>query len=453
MSNWSITRKLIGGFGSALLLVAVISGVAMWSTASIRAGGERAVVEADVVRQVTEIQTINWSIFGAEKNMILGSMAGDSKLLEVWTDRLQGFVDDGEKRAITLASLVRSDEEKRTAQALVTGMKAWGDRCAACHEIAAELKTRPDKVLQLSAAGEALMQSNGALIATMKDGVTRSLQQQQADAARTFNLTRLSILATILASGAVAFGLVWLVRGLSRTMSGATAQLSGGAQQLVAASGEVSASSQSLAQGATEQAASLEETSASMQDVASITRANSEHSRSAADLMGGVCERVDASSDAFAAMVASMEAIQESSQKVSNIIRTIDEIAFQTNILALNAAVEAARAGEAGLGFAVVADEVRNLAQRSAQAAKDTTALIDESITRARAGTAHVEHVTSAMSGISDSVTAVKSLVDDVYSGCVQQTTDIDHIARALQQIEQVTQTTAAGAEEAAAAS
>ena len=131
-------------------------------------------------------------------------------------------------------------------------------------------------------------------------------------------------------------------------------------------------SAQSIAQGASEQAASLEETSASLEEMASMTRRNADHAAQAASLVTGVARQVDDSNAAFSGMVASMSAIRESSDKVSRIIKTIDEIAFQTNILALNAAVEAARAGEAGMGFAVVADEVRTLAQRSARAAKDT---------------------------------------------------------------------------------
>jgi methyl-accepting chemotaxis protein len=152
-------------------------------------------------------------------------------------------------------------------------------------------------------------------------------------------------------------------------------------------------------------------------------------------------------------MVESMTAIQASSEQMAKIIRTIDEIAFQTNILALNAAVEAARAGDAGKGFAVVADEVRNLAQRSARAAKDTSSLIEESVTRAHRGSGKVEQVASSIAGMTESVLKVKTLVVDVSAASQQQAQGVDQISQAMAGMEKVTQTTAVTAEESAAAS
>jgi methyl-accepting chemotaxis protein len=215
----------------------------------------------------------------------------------------------------------------------------------------------------------------------------------------------------------------------------------------------VSTSAQSLSQGATTQAASLEETSASMEEMASMTRQNAENSQKAAALMTDVDAQVRASNETLAEMVTSMGAIQESSQQVGRIIKTIDEIAFQTNILALNAAVEAARAGEAGMGFAVVADEVRSLAQRSAQAARDTATLIEASIVKTQDGSARVEQVAHAINTITKSVGQVKGLVEEVSLASRQQSQGIDQVAQAVAQMEKVTQTTAATSEESAAAS
>jgi methyl-accepting chemotaxis protein/methyl-accepting chemotaxis protein-1 (serine sensor receptor) len=240
---------------------------------------------------------------------------------------------------------------------------------------------------------------------------------------------------------------------VNRKLSQETERLSETADGVLRASSEVARAAQSLSQGATEQAASLEETSASMEEMASMTRQNAENSQTAATLMAEVDGRVKLSNQALGDMVTSMTSIQESSQQVAKIIKTIDEIAFQTNILALNAAVEAARAGEAGMGFAVVADAVRNLAQRSAQAARDTATLIETSITRTNAGSRTVEQVAGTITAITSSVSQVKGLVEEVSQASRQQSQGIDQVSQAISQMEKVTQTTAATAEESAAAS
>jgi hypothetical protein len=246
------------------------------------------------------------------------------------------------------------------------------------------------------------------------------------------------------------FLLRWKLESPLQTTASEIRQSAGEVLQL---SRMVATSSQSLSQGATEQAASLEETSASMEEMASMTRKNAENATQATQLVMDVALQVGASNVALGEMVSSMTEIQESSNKVAKIIKTIDEIAFQTNILALNAAVEAARAGEAGMGFAVVADEVRNLAQRSAQAARDTAGLIEESISRSREGTGKVGQVASAIQAITASVEQVKRIVEEVRESSQQQTQGIDQVSQAIAQMERVTQTTAATAEESAAAS
>jgi methyl-accepting chemotaxis protein len=265
---------------------------------------------------------------------------------------------------------------------------------------------------------------------------------------------KVGIIVGLLAAVLVSAGLAFVIVSSTNTaLRMSLTELSNGAHEVVQAAGQVSISAQSLSLGAAQQAASLEETSASMEEMASMTRQNAANATLAATLVTNVTQQVTDSNAALGHMVASMSAIKASSSKVAKIIKTIDEIAFQTNILALNAAVEAARAGEAGKGFAVVADEVRNLAQRSAQAAKDTAALIEESIARSHEGTGNVTEVATAIGAITGSVAGVKGIVDEVREASQQQTQGIDQVAQALARMEKVTQTTAATAEQSAAAS
>jgi methyl-accepting chemotaxis protein/methyl-accepting chemotaxis protein-1 (serine sensor receptor) len=244
---------------------------------------------------------------------------------------------------------------------------------------------------------------------------------------------------------------IYVVRGINKTLIDSIQELLGGFDQVRSAASQVSASSQSLAQGASEQAASLQETSASSEEIKSMARKNADNSHSTALVLTQSQEKVTLANKHLAEMLVSMNEMSVSSGKISKIIKVIDEIAFQTNILALNAAVEAARAGEAGMGFAVVADEVRNLAQRSAQAAKDTTLLIQDSIAKSAEGESKVELVAKAIQTVTGDTAQVKTLVDEVSLGSEEQARGIEQIGRAILQMEQVTQSTAANAEQGAA--
>jgi methyl-accepting chemotaxis protein len=247
-------------------------------------------------------------------------------------------------------------------------------------------------------------------------------------------------------------GVYWLMARIKRQMGAMIHSISQGSAQMKEAIAQVSAANQALAQGASQQAASLEETSASGEQIAAITRKNADSARLAAEEMDLVDRKVHDANGAVAEMSGAMKQINSASGQIAGIIKVIDEIAFQTNILALNAAVEAARAGAAGAGFAVVAGEVRSLAQRSAKAAHDTGPLIEESVARSSEGSAKLAHMENVIRAITVSTAKVKVAVDEVNQASQEQQRGMEQIARALVQMDQVTQTSAASAEETASA-
>jgi len=291
-------------------------------------------------------------------------------------------------------------------------------------------------------------------------------------------MINLSIIVMLSACVAIAFV---IVRSLNRVLTSVADTLGEGAHHIVGASSQLASASQTLAQNANEQAASLQQTSSALEQIGSMTKRNSESAQKAQTLSGETRHAAETCSQRTEEMQVAMKAIQKastemamaihgittSSNSVSKIISTIDEIAFQTNILALNAAVEAARAGEAGMGFAVVAEEVRSLAKRSADAAKETAAMIEAAVKQSELGvdvnsrvTASIAEVVQKANGVRDSLAAivekarkVDSVVVQITEASQEQSTGLEQINQAINMMNQVTQANAAGSEETASAS
>lgn len=229
-------------------------------------------------------------------------------------------------------------------------------------------------------------------------------------------------------------------------------QVAVGAEQVGSASGQISSGSQSLAQGSSEQASSLEEISSSLQEMTSMTKQNTANAREAKGLSDAAKKGADKGVANMKNLSAAVDKIKKSSDDTAKIVKTIDEIAFQTNLLALNAAVEAARAGDAGKGFAVVAEEVRNLAMRSAEAAKNTANMIEESVKNAEEGVALNGEVMKNFDEITTQAGKVSEVMAEIAAASEQQSQGIDQVNTAVQQMNQLTQASAANSEESASA-
>jgi methyl-accepting chemotaxis protein len=452
MKNWTIGKRLVVGFTAVL---AITLGLGIFASVKLRSIKRLSdAITSDALPGVVHLGVVASNVRENYGQTLLHVNSSDP----VEAARIEALMK-GTSESITQAfagfeKSIARPETRKLFEAIAPRRAAY-TRSRAEHVLVLSREGRDAEALEamrteMRPAYEQYLQAVGAALEDNR----RYADRLSAEIARETSSATIAIVAgvvmAVLLGAAAAFA---LVRSTNRMLRQSVTALTDGARQVASASGQVAGASQSLSQGASEQAASLEQTSASMEEMASMTRKNAGNSQQAATMMAETERMVAGANGALTEMVASMAAIEESSDKVAKIIKTIDEIAFQTNILALNAAVEAARAGEAGMGFAVVADEVRALAQRSAQAARDTAALIEESIGRSAEGQEKVHLVTGAIQSITASTERVKGLVDQVSDASRQQAHGFDQVATALAQMEKVTQSTAATAEESAAAS
>jgi len=269
-------------------------------------------------------------------------------------------------------------------------------------------------------------------------------------------LNAMFFIIIVVAASIAALGIllsVFMARSIARPITNIIDGLNKSSDQVASAAGQVSIASQSLAEGSSEQSSSIEETSSSLEQMSAMTKQNAEHASRADELMKEAKKVVTEANESMIQLTESMSDISHASDEMSKIIKTIEEIAFQTNLLALNAAVEAARAGSAGSGFAVVAGEVRNLAIRAADAAKNTSEMLEETVSKISNGSTLVTETNEAFVKVSESAGRVGDLVSEIAVGSNEQAMGIDQVNQAVAQIGQVVQENAANAEESASAS
>ncbi len=448
----NLTKKLLGSFASMLLLVLVLGAAALLVTRDL--SGDLAHTANVTARQQYLAGMVNSDtaeLSNMERAAVLGAMLADTSHQQGFQQR---FNEHSETLRKSLAELAKLAESAET----VTLLRSLDQQAGLVLQSHEELRQaianqQMDAALVIFAQKvqprlEEIDRQSSSLVEQQNRDLAQVSSVSAAKSARANWLTVLLLLVALAVGG----GVFWIVRHAGGSLKDLAARMSESAERVSGAAGQVSGSSQSLADGASQQAASLEETSASTEEIVSITRRNADHALQVAGLMQQSAEGAGAVNHSLDRMVEQMKEIGNSSNKIARIIKVIDEIAFQTNILALNAAVEAARAGEAGLGFAVVADEVRNLAQRCAQAARDTAGLIEDSIATSRDGNARLDQMAVNVRAMTENATRVKSLVDEVNLGSQEQTRGMEQIAHAIVQMENVTQRTAASAEEGASA-
>jgi methyl-accepting chemotaxis protein len=491
LQDLKISTRLTLGFGVMSLLIALLGAVALIKVGNV--GDEFTDVAENFVPKIEQLNTVKGevnNIARASRNLLLMSdpadlkaqyeeIAASNKAITDTFDKLQASITSEAGKA-KLAELLAA----RAAYVAPRDRMIVQVRSGKADEARATLlkDVRPVQLAYMEQLDE-LIKFQGALM----DDAAKEVQAAVSS-------TRTTVIALVGAAIALAFALaVWIIRSTTRPLNQAVeiaravaqgdlamefradgrnetglllaalhdmktrlaaivGNVRGGAEGVAAASAQIAQGNSDLSSRTEEQASALEETAASMEQLSSTVRQNADNAKQANQLAAGASTVAVKGGEVVNQVVDTMKSINESSRKIADIIGVIDGIAFQTNILALNAAVEAARAGEQGRGFAVVAGEVRNLAQRSAEAAKEIKSLISTSVERVEQGTQLVDQAGTTMTEVVTSIRRVTDIMGEISAASTEQSAGVAQVGEAVGQMDQATQQNAALVEESAAA-
>jgi methyl-accepting chemotaxis protein len=452
LRRMTIGKKLIGGTLTMLAVSAVSGYITSRIVAEVRdLAGHGLTNASKVMDSVGKLNTRMALVRFAQRGVLLYTLAGDSEEAAAQEKRLDATFREIHANIAELRPLLNAEGSSHSLDEFELTVNQYE---ALSRELVADANQGhvPEGIAILKGKskplGAAMEASSGDIARREREWVGAAMVKvgQRAQAASWVQwICVLAQMAAVVVLIVVSWRIVVALRQSTSELKQVAREVTGEAQ-------EAADRSRSLSTGAADQAASLEETSASTEELLAMTGQINDNSEKAAECMGLVTSDVKHAESALDRAAAAMEQLTTSQHKVAGIIQTIDGIAFQTNLLALNAAVEAARSGAAGAGFAVVADEVRTLAQRCAQAARDTAALIEESGARSREAEHTLTEVATSVRAITTSAVKGRELVDSVHVSCQEQSKGIQQISQAMTVVSQTTERAAAMADQEAAA-